>query len=284
MKAMGVDGSTTSHGGIVKATQSTTKTDGKPWLRESDGFACPKCKTWSTLIRNNTTVSVHGKKAAVVGDKFTCGATLEQAQSYTWVGSGSEAVAASSISGLQSTTSSQNTNSNLVGDKDKYEIYYIERNKTDYVTFKNFIFPYDEDKKSLFGVVTQAISGVCTFIVTYIVKGLDLFVTVSFIPPSLSADATIHPSATLKIYREENRQFEFISSETLKIGNGIWNTEKGVEPVGSCNIKLPKPNLSTLKVTLDLGYEAKHDGGTAVPNPRFTTHTFTLSSGSRLAK
>ncbi|WP_312971129.1 PAAR domain-containing protein [Acinetobacter gerneri] len=87
MKAMGVDGSTTSHGGVVKATQDTTKTDGKAWLREGDGFVCPKCKIWSTLIRNNITVSVHGKKAAVVGDTFTCGATLSQTQSMTWVDS-----------------------------------------------------------------------------------------------------------------------------------------------------------------------------------------------------
>ncbi|EPF74631.1 PAAR domain-containing protein [Acinetobacter rudis] len=87
MIPVGVDGSTTSHGGVVNATQTKTSTNGQAWLLEGDGFACPKCKIWSTLIRNNTTVSVSGRKAAIVGDKFTCGATLEGVQSSTFIGS-----------------------------------------------------------------------------------------------------------------------------------------------------------------------------------------------------
>lgn len=87
MISVGVDGSTTSHGGVVNATQTNTSTNGQAWLLEGDGFACPKCKVWSTLIRNNTTVSVSGRKAALVGDKFTCGATLERMQPSTFIGS-----------------------------------------------------------------------------------------------------------------------------------------------------------------------------------------------------
>lgn len=91
MIPVGVDGSTTSHGGIVNATQSTTLTNGEAWLLEGDGFSCPQCKTWSTLVRNNTSVSVAGRKAAIVGDKFTCGATLEKKQSSTWIESAASA-------------------------------------------------------------------------------------------------------------------------------------------------------------------------------------------------
>lgn len=50
MIPVGVDGSTTSHGGVVNATQIKTSTDAQPWLLEGDGFACPKCKIWSKFI------------------------------------------------------------------------------------------------------------------------------------------------------------------------------------------------------------------------------------------
>ncbi|WP_254433809.1 PAAR domain-containing protein [Acinetobacter sp. Marseille-Q1618] len=85
MKPIGIDGSTTSHGGVVSATQSTSGTNGKAWLRAGDGFTCPKCNTWSVLIQSNSFVNVHGKYVALVGDKFTCGATLEAMQSQSFV-------------------------------------------------------------------------------------------------------------------------------------------------------------------------------------------------------
>ena len=45
--------------------------------------------------------------------------------------------------------------------------------------------------RKIFWAISQAVSGVCTFIVTYILKGQELFVTVSMLPPTLSGDATI---------------------------------------------------------------------------------------------
>lgn len=76
MKPFGLDGSTTTHGGIVKATQFTHKTDETPHLREGDGFQCPKCGVWSTLILSNKFIKIHGKYVSFVDDKFTCGAQL----------------------------------------------------------------------------------------------------------------------------------------------------------------------------------------------------------------
>ena len=111
MKPIGVDGSTTSHGGTVKATQSRSSTDGKHWLVEGDGFECPKCKTWSTLIRNNCTVSVNSKKVALVGDLFTCGATLEQAQSRSVVGGSAIGAYQSAQSALGETVNNLSANS-----------------------------------------------------------------------------------------------------------------------------------------------------------------------------
>ena len=76
MKAFGINGSTTDHGGTVVATQSRSSQMGSLFLRAGDGFACPKCKKWSTLIKSHDHVIFDGKAVAYVGDKFTCGATL----------------------------------------------------------------------------------------------------------------------------------------------------------------------------------------------------------------
>ena len=75
-KGFGIHGSTTSHGGTVMSTQSRSSQMGNLFLRAGDGFACPKCKTWSTLIKSNDHVIFDGKAVAYVGDKFTCGASL----------------------------------------------------------------------------------------------------------------------------------------------------------------------------------------------------------------
>lgn len=77
-KAIAVEGATTSHGGVIKATQNKSSTDGCYWLREDDGFLCPKCGVWSSIIRSNTFINVHGKYVAMVGDKLTCGAVITE--------------------------------------------------------------------------------------------------------------------------------------------------------------------------------------------------------------
>ncbi len=96
-KGFGIHGSTTSHGGTVISSQSRSSQMGNLFLRAGDGFACPKCKTWSTLIKSNDHVIFDGKAVAYVGDKFTCGATLMPKQSFV-VGTSGGANLASSIS------------------------------------------------------------------------------------------------------------------------------------------------------------------------------------------
>lgn len=75
-RPFGIQGSTTSHGGIVMATQSNITQMGVSFLRAGDGFACPKCNMWSTLIKSHDHVIMNGKTVAYIGDHFTCGATL----------------------------------------------------------------------------------------------------------------------------------------------------------------------------------------------------------------
>lgn len=92
-KAIAVDGATTSHGGIIKATQNKSSTDGRYWLREDDGLLCPKCGVWSSIIRSNTFINVHGKYVAMVGDKLTCGAVItEPMQNRTFAGDNSQMI------------------------------------------------------------------------------------------------------------------------------------------------------------------------------------------------
>lgn len=90
-KGFGIHGSTTDHGGIVISTQSTSSQMGSLFLRAGDGFACPKCKIWSTLIKSNDHVVFDGKPVAYVGDKFTCGATLMPKQMHVVGDSGGSA-------------------------------------------------------------------------------------------------------------------------------------------------------------------------------------------------
>ena len=85
----------------------------------------------------------------------------------------------------------------------------------------------------------------------------------------------------MRLFKEKNRKFELLKTQELKNVNGIWNTEKGKEPVGFFNINLPEPDLLLLKVELDLGYILKFDGGTVAPIPSYKTHTFTLNSAAR---
>lgn len=88
-KGFGIHGSTISHGGTVISTQSRSSQMGNLFLRAGDGFACPKCKTWSTLIKSNDHVIFDEKAVAYVGDKFTCGATLMPKQVHVIGTSGS---------------------------------------------------------------------------------------------------------------------------------------------------------------------------------------------------
>jgi uncharacterized Zn-binding protein involved in type VI secretion len=81
MIPFGIMTATTDHGGTVMATQQQAIANGMAFLRAGDGFVCPKCKVWSTLIMSNQNIIMFGKPVAFAGDKFTCGATLMPNQS-----------------------------------------------------------------------------------------------------------------------------------------------------------------------------------------------------------
>lgn len=81
MIPFGMMTATTDHGGTVMATQQQAVVNGIAFLRAGDGFVCPKCKVWSTLVISNQNIIMFGKPVAFAGDKFTCGATLMPSQS-----------------------------------------------------------------------------------------------------------------------------------------------------------------------------------------------------------
>ena len=280
-KGFAIHNAPTDHGGLIPATQFRDSQMGNAFVRAGDGHYCPKCKCLSTVIKSHDHVIIDGKPVAYVGDKLTCGATIQPQQSHVVGESGGYYGSSSPI--FQPINSQQNL-TNSFTDNRKFENYYIERNKTDYVKFYNSLPLYDSDKRGFFGAFSQVISGTCEFIVTYTVKDKKLFVTVSYIPPVLKHDAKIYPDATLRLYKENSRKFELLSIHNLKSEDGIWNTERGKEPVGFISITLPEPDLSLLKVELQMGYEAKLNGGTIYPNPRFVKHSFTLNSADREIK
>lgn len=286
MKGFVIHNAPTTHGGIIPATQMRSSQMGNRFVVAGDGHFCPKCKAWSTVQKSHDHVLFDGHAVAYVNDLLSCGARILSQQSHV-VGDSSSAsyrsVSSSQANQIQSDSSQQNLNNSFT-DNRKFENYYIERNKTDYVKFQAVLLPYDNDRfgRRGGGVLTQVLSGACSFIVTYIVKDKNLFVTVSYTPPVVKNDAKkIIPFATLRLYKKNNRNFEILSTENLKVGEGIWNSEHGKEPVGFCNITLPKPDLSLLKVELDMGYRLVFDGGLVIPEPSFKKYTFTLNSAAR---
>lgn len=189
-------GCPTTGGGQVISGNSMFLIDGIAVACIGDKATCPTHKVVATIVSGDPNMQIFGKAAARVNDSLSCGCKLLPQQNLVVQDNGGAASSAAKSSSAPMSQNQQTTDSFV---KDEYENYYIEQNTTKYVKFKNVILPYDEDKKNLLGAISQAISGVCTFVVTYILKGQELFVTVSMLPPTLSGDATIFPYATLDI-------------------------------------------------------------------------------------
>ncbi|EMC2527606.1 PAAR domain-containing protein [Acinetobacter baumannii] len=268
-------GCPTSGGGQVISGNNMFLIDGIPVACVGDKATCPTHKVVATIVSGDPCMQIFGKAAARVNDSLSCGCKLLPQQNLVVQDNGGGAASSAAKSSSAPISQKQPATDSFV--KDEYENYYIEQNTTKYVKFTNGIIPYDEDKKNLFGAISQAVSGVCTFIVTYILKGQELFVTVSMLPPTLSGDATIFPYATLDLVHNN----QSLGKTRLEKGKGVWSTENSKEPVGQCKVTLPKPDLSTIEATLTMGYTAKFDGGTVRPNPPHTRFSFTLNSASR---
>lgn len=268
-------GCPTSGGGQVISGNNMFLIDGIPVACVGDKATCPTHKVVATIVSGDPCMQIFGKAAARVNDSLSCGCKLLPQQNLVVQDNGGGVASSAAKSSSAPISQKQPATDSFV--KDEYENYYIEQNTTKYVKFTNGIFPYDEDKKNLFGAISQAVSGVCTFIVTYILKGQELFVTVSMLPPTLSGDATIFPYATLDLVHNN----QSLGKTRLEKGKGVWSTENSKEPVGQCKVTLPKPDLSTIEATLTMGYTAKFDGGTVRPNPPHTRFSFTLNSASR---
>ena len=82
MKGFAINNALTDHGGIIPATQFRDSQMGNAFVRAGDGHLCPKCKVWSTVIKSHDHVIFDGKPVAYVGDKLTCGATIQPQQSH----------------------------------------------------------------------------------------------------------------------------------------------------------------------------------------------------------
>lgn len=82
VKGFAIHNAITNHGGIIPATQMQSSQMGNLFVRAGDGHFCPKCKYWSTVIKSHDHVIFDGKPVAYVGDKLTCGATIQPQQSH----------------------------------------------------------------------------------------------------------------------------------------------------------------------------------------------------------
>ncbi|ENX11935.1 hypothetical protein F895_03439 [Acinetobacter sp. CIP 64.2] len=276
-----VVGCPTTGGGQVLSGNSMFLIEGIPIACVGDKATCPKHKTVATIISGDPHMQIFGKAAARVNDSLSCGCKLLPKQSLVVQDNSPSTGTSNSASARSATTTSQQPISdNFYEDKGKYENYYIERQKTEYIKFKTVVTPYDEDRKSAKGVMSQVLSGTADFVLDYNLTGRKLFISVSMIPPRLKNDAAILPFGTVNVYREGKK----LNQIALSVGQGFWDTSREKEPVGSCTIDLPEPNLQLVTVELIAGYRAKFDGGLIIPMPPTTTFKFTLNSATRPVK
>ncbi|MCH7385585.1 PAAR domain-containing protein [Acinetobacter dispersus] len=271
-------GCPTTGGGKVLTGNSLFQIEGVPIACTGDQATCPKHKVLATIITGDPHMNIFGKLAARVGDSLSCGCKLLPKQNLVVQDNGASVRSITSKNTRSLITESQTNN--FYEDKGKYENYYIERQKTEYIKFKTFVTPYDEDRKSAKGVMSQVLSGTADFVLDYDLTGKKLFISVSMIPPRLKNDATIFPFGTINLYHEGQK----INQSTLKVGGGFWDTSRDKQPVGSCTIELPEPNLQPVTVELTAGYRAKFDVGLIIPMPPTTTFKFDLNSATRRVK
>lgn len=80
MKGFAVDGATTNHGGVIRATQKFHDHIGLPVLRAGDGHYCPQCKCWSTIQKSHDHLIIEGQSVAYEDDLLSCGAKIMHQQ------------------------------------------------------------------------------------------------------------------------------------------------------------------------------------------------------------
>ncbi|HBJ5980712.1 TPA: PAAR domain-containing protein [Acinetobacter baumannii] len=269
-------GCPTTGGGQVISGNSLFLIDGIAVACVGDKATCPTHKIVATIVSGDPNLQIFGKAAARVNDSLSCGCKLLPKQNLVVQDNGGGAASSAAKSSPAPMSQKQPATDSFV--KDEYENYYIEQNKTTMVPFKTMLMPYDQDRTNLFGVMSQMVSGACNFEVTHQVKKDQLFVTATLLPPTVRADATIIPRAVLRLFQKDKQISDTI---TLKVGKGYWNTANDKQPVGSCEVKLPAPDLEVIKAKLTMKYDAKFDGGVVVTSPPDVTYEFTITSAAR---
>lgn len=273
-KGFAIHNSMTSHGGIIQATQQGISQMGNLFLRAGDGHFCPQCQCWSKIIKSHDHIIMDGRPVAYVDDLLTCGAKILPKQDHVVGDSQGENYRSSTISNLPSINSQENLTDNLRAEE-KYENYYIERNETDvFIQHKAVINPSETDSKGV--SLLQMLSGAVSYFLNYRISGDDLFISVSINAHPLSNDAKIYPFGNVIVSREN----KVYTTTNLKVESGFWNTSDNKEPVGSCKIHLPPPNLDTVRVKIILGYRANYNEttGLIIPSPATVSYQFSISS------
>ena len=75
MPGVARDSDPMSHGGVVNATQSSKKANGRGIVRIGDPYSCP-IHGGQTMVTGSATVKALGAYICRVGDSATCGATV----------------------------------------------------------------------------------------------------------------------------------------------------------------------------------------------------------------
>ena len=82
MKGFAIHNAPTDHGGAIPSTLSNVFQEGNPFVRAGDGYYCPKCKCWFTVVKSHDHMIIFGQPVAYEGDKLTCGATIQPQQTH----------------------------------------------------------------------------------------------------------------------------------------------------------------------------------------------------------
>lgn len=139
----------------------------------------------------------------------------------------------------------------------KYE-YQKETKDGIHIKFKAVLMPYTNDHVNAITILSDMISGVANYYLSYSVFDDFVFISATWKPPVAKNNAwKTKPIVGVKLLKKNID----VASEYLKIENGAVIIPSNVSNVGSCKIPLPTADAANIKVIISMTYQIKFDAG-----------------------
>lgn len=160
----------------------------------------------------------------------------------------------------QSAETKKEQNINIL-ENAKYE-YQKETKDGIHIKFKAVLMPHTNDHVNAITILSDMISGVANYYLSYSVFDDFVFISATWKPPVAKNNAwKTKPIVGVKLLKKNID----VASEYLKIENGAVIIPSNVSNVGSCKIPLPTADAANIKVIISMTYQIKFDAGWMSP-------------------